>query len=150
MAEVTTNDYHDSEILPSLLEGINDEITQVSGDGAYDTFGSYEAIGEKGALPVIPPQKNAIVSGSKEESHSYKRDKTIMRIEEIGRKEWKKESGYHRRSIAENTMLRLKVTFGGKVKSRDFENQASELLLQCSALNRMIQIAKPDSYIANS
>ncbi len=38
MVEVTTNDFHDSEILPSLLEGIEDEIEQVSGDGAYDTL----------------------------------------------------------------------------------------------------------------
>ncbi|MEM1367144.1 MAG: IS5/IS1182 family transposase, partial [Cyanobacteria bacterium P01_H01_bin.15] len=33
----------------------------------------------------------------------------------------------------------------GKVRSRKFENQGTELLLQCAALNRMIQIAKPDT-----
>ncbi len=42
-------------------------------------------------------------------------------------------------------MFRLKATFGGKLRSRKFDNQAVELLLQCAALNRMIQIAKPDS-----
>ncbi|MEB3295463.1 MAG: IS5/IS1182 family transposase, partial [Synechococcales bacterium] len=40
---------------------------------------------------------------------------------------------------------RLKAIFGGKLRSRKFDNQAVELLLQCVALNRMIQIAKPDS-----
>lgn len=47
---------------------------------------------------------------------------------------------------AETTMFRLKVIFGGKVGSRDFDNQAVELLWQCAALNRMIQVAKPESY----
>ena len=51
--------------------------------------------------------------------------------------------GYHRRSLAETTMFRHKAAFGGKVRSRRFDNQAVEILLQCAALNRMIQLAKP-------
>jgi len=54
--------------------------------------------------------------------------------------------GYHRRSLAETTMFRFKMIFGGKLRSRKFENQAVELFLQCTALNRMIQLGKPDSY----
>jgi hypothetical protein len=42
-------------------------------------------------------------------------------------------------------MFQLKAIFGGKVRARKFDNQAMELLLQCAALNRMIQSAKPDS-----
>ena len=45
-------------------------------------------------------------------------------------------------------MFRLKCIFGGKLSSRQFDNQAGELLLQCAALNRMIQICQPESYIA--
>lgn len=74
------------------------------------------------------------------------RDQILQRIEQVGRADWKQESGYHRRSLAETTMFRLKVTFGGCVRSRSFDNQAVELFLQCAALNRMIQVAKPDSY----
>ncbi len=66
----------------------------------------------------------------------------------MGRKKWKQESDYHRRSLAETTMFRLKCIFGGKLSSRQFDNQARELLLQCAALNRMIQICKPESYVA--
>ncbi|MEO1145351.1 MAG: IS5/IS1182 family transposase, partial [Cyanobacteria bacterium J06638_22] len=61
------------------------------------------------------------------------------------RKALKRQSNYHRRSIAETTMFRLKAIFGAKVRSRKFDNQAAELLLQCAALNRMIQLAKPDT-----
>ena len=74
------------------------------------------------------------------------RDQILQRIEQVGRADWKQESGYHRRSLAETTMFRLKVTFGGRVRLRSFDNQAVELFLQCVALNPMIQVAKPDRY----
>ncbi|MGL5795614.1 MAG: hypothetical protein ACRC06_14675, partial [Waterburya sp.] len=50
---------------------------------------------------------------------------------------------HHRRSLSQTTMFRLKCIFGGKVSSRSFENQVTELLIQCSVFNRIIQIAKP-------
>jgi hypothetical protein len=36
--------------------------------------------------------------------------------------------------------------FGGRLRRRGFDAQAIELFLQCAALNRMIQLGKPDSY----
>ena len=62
-----------------------------------------------------------------------------------GRKRWKRDAGYHRRSMAETTMFRLKTIFGGNLSVRKFDNQAVELFIKCAALNRMIQIAKPNS-----
>lgn len=55
-------------------------------------------------------------------------------------------SGYHRRSLSETTMFRLKTIFGGKLRRRGFDAQAVELFLQCAALNCTIQLGKPDSY----
>ncbi|MBU6229791.1 MAG: transposase [Cyanobacteria bacterium REEB459] len=77
---------------------------------------------------------------------THPRDQILERIEQVGRAAWKQESGYQRRSLAETTLFRLKVSFGARVRSRNFDNQAVELFLQCAALNRMIQLAKPDSY----
>ena len=145
-AEVTTNDYGDCEILEGLLEEIEGEIEQVSGDGGYDTFDCHEAIQKKGAKAAIPPQKNAVPTHTRGEPAEHPRDKILERIEILGRKGWKEESEYHRRSKAENTMFRLKTIFGGKISSREFENQAVELFIQCAALNRMIQIASPVSF----
>jgi len=62
------------------------------------------------------------------------------------RKSWKRDSGHHRRSIAETTLFRFKTVFGGNLSARQFDNQPVELFIKCAALNRMIQIAKPDSY----
>lgn len=146
VAEVTTNDFHDSEILPSLLENITSEIAQVSGDGAYDTFACHEAIAQRGATATIPPRHDARPTQPGVPNPTHPRDQILQRIDQVGRAAWKQESGYHRRSLAETTMFRLKVTFGGRVRSRSFDNQAVELFLQCAALNRMIQVAKPDSY----
>ena len=146
VAEVTTNDYHDSEIFPELLSNIEGEIEQVSADGAYDTQGCYEQIEKEKAKATIPPQHNAKKSKKKV---LEQRNKIIERIEEVGRKQWKQESGYHRRSLSETAMFRLKRIFGGKLSSREFENQAVEIFIECMMLNKMIQIAKPESYVVS-
>lgn len=77
---------------------------------------------------------------------AHPRDQNLRSIRKHGRKHWKRESGYHRRSIAETTVFRLKTIFGGNLDARKFENQAVELFIKCAALNRMIQIVKLDSY----
>lgn len=113
---------------------------------AYDQRKCYQAIDARGATATIPPQKNA----KKWSDIDGDRNRNISRIEEIGRKEWFEESGYHRRSISETTMFRVKAVFGGKLSSRDFDNQAVELFVKCLLLNKMIQVVKPDSYIVNN
>ena len=148
-AVVTTNDYHDSQVLENILDGVGDEISQVSADGAYDTKDCYEAIADRGAKVAIPPRKNAkIQQHGNCKAPPLPRDENLRAIRKMGRAKWKRESDYHRRSLAETTMFRLKCIFGGKLSSRQFDNQAGELLLQCAALNRMIQICQPESYIA--
>jgi transposase len=56
---VTTNDISDGQVLPHLLEQIEREIDQVSGDGAYDQAQCYDAIGERKAQTTIPPRRGA-------------------------------------------------------------------------------------------
>ena len=57
--EVTSIHAHDSQVLPRLLTQISGKVSQVSGDGAYDTKACYESIGESGAKAAIPPRGNA-------------------------------------------------------------------------------------------
>jgi len=141
---VTTNDVHDGEVFEDLLDGIDDEIEQVSADGAYDQGHCYDTLDQRGIKVAIPPRKNAkIWQHGNSKGPQHPRDENLRVIRKKGRKSWKKQSNYHRRSLAETTMFRLKTIFGGKVRSRTFDNQATELLLQCAALNRMIQRAKP-------
>ena len=96
---------------------------------------------------MIPPRKDArIWQHGNCNGKPHPRDENLRYIRKHGRKRWKQDSGYHRRSIAETTMFRLKAIFGGNLSARKFGNQAVELFIKCAALNRMIQIAKPDSY----
>jgi hypothetical protein len=146
-AMVTSNDWADSEILADLLNQVKDEVKQVSGDGGYDKRRCYAAIKKRRAKAAIPPQRNAKIwqhGNSKEER--LNRDENLRRIRQVGRKEWKKEVGYHRRSLAETQMMRLKTIFGERVSAREFEGQARQMLLRCAALNRMTQLGMPDSY----
>ena len=150
-AVVTTNDMTDGAVLADILDGIEDGIEQVSADGAYDQRKCYDAIRERNARAAIPPRKGAKIwqhGNSKAERHN--RDENLRRIRKVGRKAWKRESHYHRRSLAETTMFRFKTIFGGNLSSRKFDNQAVELFIKCAALNRMIQICKPDSYVVEA
>ncbi|OUC05306.1 hypothetical protein RY27_28075 [Litorilinea aerophila] len=65
---------------------------------------------------------------------------------EIGRRAWTVEAGYHRRSLAETAMFRLKPLFGDHLRSRTTEGQRTEGAIRCAALNRMTRLGMPDSY----
>lgn len=144
---VTTNDGADGEVLEDILEQVEHEIEQVSTDGADDHRHCYDEIDARGAKAVIPPRKDAnIWQHGNRKDKPHQRDENLRSIRKHGGKRWKRDSGYHRRSIAETTMFRLKTIFGGNLSARKFDNQAVELFIKCAALNRMIQIAKPDSY----
>ena len=62
--EVTTADWHDSEVFPDLLAQVEGEVSQVSGDGAYDTAGTHAAIAGRDARATIPPRHDAVPWGN--------------------------------------------------------------------------------------
>jgi IS5 family transposase len=146
-AVVTTNNYHDSHLLPDLLAQVEEEIKQVSGDGSYDRHTCYDAIRERHARATIPPQHNAkIWQHGNTKAERLARDENLRRIRQVGRAAWKRESGYHRRSLAETTMFRLKTIFSDRVTARSFAGQAAQVLVRCATLNRLTQLGRPDSY----
>lgn len=146
-AVVSTNDLTDGQLLPDLLDQVDDPIDQVSGDGAYDKRHCYEAIRKRGARSAIPPQKRAhIWQHGNRRTEPHPRDQNLRRIRQVGRAQWKREAGYHRRSLAETEMFRIKITFGDRVSARTFDGQAAQMLVRCAALNRMTHLGSPDSY----
>lgn len=44
----------DDEVFNQLLDGVEGEVEQISGDGAYDKRKRYEAASKQGAKPSIP------------------------------------------------------------------------------------------------
>jgi DDE family transposase len=143
----STNDVSDSQMLPELLSGVPGKITQVSGDGAYDKRKCYEAINQHQAKAAIPPRKGAKIwqrANTKSERHA--RDENLRQIRKIGRKQWKQQCNYHRRSIAETTVFRYKVIIGDRLRTRSVENQFNEMALNCAILNRMTALGMPETY----
>ncbi len=151
LGEVTGNDVADCEMFKPLLDQLPDttNIAQVSADGAYDKRICYDELERRGVpLITIPPQKNArIRQHGNTSDNPLPRDETLRRIRAVGRARWKQESGYHRRSLAETAMSRLKTIFSDKVRSRLLPRQRVELLLRCRILNRMTLLGMPDSYV---
>jgi hypothetical protein len=105
-AVVSTNDVHDGSAF-DLLEQGEDEIEQVTTDGTYDHRDCYEQIVERGAKPVIPPRKDAVIwQHCNCKAPPHPRDENLRYIRKHGRKQWKRDANYHRRSLAETTMFR--------------------------------------------
>jgi hypothetical protein len=145
--EVTESNTHEKEELPGLLDQVEDPIAQVSTDGAYDFKSCYDAIAEREARAVIPPRSNAIIWDN---GAMNARDANIRRIQEVGRKAWKVESGYYRRSLAENGIFRLKRIFGPMLATRLLAHQQCEVRIRCAALNTMTALGMPVSHKMSS
>ena len=144
---LSTNNVGDSEVLPDLLQQVQDPIHQISADGAYDTFGCHAAIAARNASAAIPPRENAcIAQHGNSNDPPLPRDEILRAIREKGMKSWKQDSHYHRRSLAETAMYRFKQLLGRTLSARTFENQSAEAFIKCTAMNRMIRLGMPDSY----
>lgn len=139
---MTDKDALDRRGLPGLLGEVEGEVAEVLGDGAYDFRGCYKAIHARGARAVVPPQARARVRAGPEFAD---RNAAVLRAREVGRDGWKKESGYHRRSLAETAMMRLKTIFSDRLKAREWRRQEAELRMRCAALNRMTSLGMPRS-----
>lgn len=143
--EVTTADWTDGEVFEGLLDQVEGNIEQIDGDGAYDNHGAYAAASARNARLLVPPRENAVPW---EEGHP--RSEALADIAKDGMKEWKKNTGYHRRSLAENAMYRLKQLFGDRLASRLFETQVTEVHVRVAAMNIMTALGMPVSVCVGS
>jgi hypothetical protein len=142
------NDVSDGEMFVDMIEQTDEEIEQVSLDGAYDQRKVYQAIeNKKIERASIPPQKNAkIWQHGNTQGKKLLRDENLRHIRRTGRKKWKQESSYHRRSLAETAMFRFKTIFGDKLQSRKQANQFQEMHIKSAILNQMTHLGMPESY----
>ena len=127
-----------------LLTAVEGPLVRVTADAAYDTVAVYETAGARGATVVVPPARTANVSGHGPRSPA--RDRTITLVKTLGRRQWKKASGYHRQSRVENTFFRYKSIIGDGLRARSPAGQGSEVVLGCEILNRMTELGRPVSY----
>ena len=135
---LTDNSFKDSEVFEELMVGIDADITQTTGDGAYDAKNCWNWAAQNKVRAVFPPRKGARI---KVHGNSHlkpnQRDKHIRLRRTLGKKQWKKKTMYSRRSIAETAMYRFKTILGDHLVSRDVSNQMAEAVIKCRILNLM-------------
>lgn len=152
-AVLSSNNLSDGEVLPQLLQQVEEPIAQLSGDGGYDQRSCYQALQERQAeqeqpLKVtIPPRRGArIWRHGNSRAQRLARDENLRAIRQKGRAQWKQEHGYHRRSLAETAMARYKRIVGEKLQAREFSRQSTEAFIGVLMLNRMTALGMPQSY----
>lgn len=138
----------DDKKLSDLLNQYEGSIHQVSADGAYDSHECFNEITKRKAIPTIPTQPNPKHKPKTKNDVKRPRDEVVWQIQQMGKVEWKKQSGYHRRSLVENAFYRYKQIFGEKLMARRLESGRTEALLRCYALNKMTLLGMPVSEAA--
>lgn len=138
----------DAEAGKQLLTDTSGQIKQVDADGSYDKGKFYQASEARGVKHIIvPARRNAkIWQHGNSKKKPLPRDQNLRSIRRIGRKKWKQDTGYHRRSLAETAVFRFKIIFGNTLSTRTLSRQITEARVKAVALNRMTQLGMPDSY----
>jgi Transposase DDE domain len=144
--ELTTNDLDDGSRVGSLLDQVADPLASFTGDGAYDREDVYGTVAERHpeAAVIVPPRTDAVPSGTAETAPTQ-RDRHLRCIAEQGRMGWQKVSGYSRRALAEAAVSRYKRVIGDALRSRTDRRRATEVAIAVQALNRMLDLGRPES-----
>jgi len=140
---LTEGNVDDAKSALNMIGNLKGKISSFTADAAYDTIAIYRAVKARGGRVIIPPIRTAVISRGG--PRCALRDKTVKRINKIGRRLWKKESGYHLQGRAENTFFRYKQIFGPRLHARHPLAQAMEAKLACNILNRMTRLGQPES-----
>ena len=142
---LTDGDVNDAKTALALIDNVEGDIETLTADAAYDTIAIYDTAAARRIEVVIPPSKSATRSRQRRFRTSA-RDRTIMRVREVGRRQWKKESGYHQQARVENTFFRYKAIIGPRLRARNSGSQQAEAIIACNILNRMTALGRPESF----
>jgi hypothetical protein len=72
------------------------------------------------------------------------RDRHLQSIAEHGRMGWQMRSGYTRRALVETAISRLKRVIGDALLSRADQRRMTEVAIAVHALNRMLDLGRPE------
>jgi IS5 family transposase len=135
--KATSSRIHDGTVLPKAIDNVGKNIKTLLADGGYDFKSSYKAAPPHVKV-IIPPRSNAV-----KDNKTKQRNEAIDYIKDNGKSRWKKDTGYHQRSIVENTFSRWKTIFGENVTTKSSQSQQTEIILKSVILNKMTDIGMP-------
>lgn len=142
--EFTRSREGDSPILPDLLGQIpgDEDIGNVTADGAYETRRCRSAIIARGGTAIIPIRRSG--RAWKEDCPAAKaRNENLQATRHYGRAYWKRWTRYHVRSRAEAKMRYLK-SFGEHIAARDPDRQTAEIHIHLALVNRFNALGTAD------
>lgn len=148
-AAYTQTNCNDCTMVQPLLAPMTTPIEAVYGDLAYDTFPVRDIIRKKGAKQVIPVKKTAVHSTNLTKKKKYPpetyatRDHIIRFLEHnkingcdaLAMKLWKQKVGYHKRSLVETQMSRIKAHTTDKLSSKREDNRKVQALIKVKIVN---------------
>jgi hypothetical protein len=145
-AVLTTNDVDDGSQVEPLLDQVAGPVASLTGDGAYDRDDVYSAVIERHpvAAVIVPPRSSAVLSETADTAPTQ-RDLHLQLIAERGRMGWQKASGYNWRALVEADISRYKRVIGDALRSHTDARQATEVVIATRALNRMLELGRPES-----
>jgi hypothetical protein len=139
---ITNKDVVDPRALPTLLKQVETPVERVYADGAYDSRECYKSLYQRGARAIIPPRKGSVVW---KDEYLRDRNSNLRQVARLGAKGWKRKVKYHRRSLVECAIFRLKTLFTDRLRARAVDRQRTEVMIRCLALNRMTELGMPKS-----
>ena len=145
-ATLTDRDVDDASQVGPLLDQVEGSVASFTADGAYDQEGVYADVAERhpDADVVVPPRSTAVPSATAETAPT-RRDRHLRLIAEKGRMGRQKATGYNARARAEATVGRFKQVIGDGLRSRTDGRRATEVNVGVHALNRMLDLGRPES-----
>ena len=144
-AALTTSDIDDASQVGALLDQVDRPIASFTADGAYDQDGVYgQVVGRyPKASVIIPPRSSAVPSDTAHTAPTM-RDHHLQIIADRGCMAWQKDSGYNWRALVEADVSRFKRVVGDGLRSRTDRRRATEVAIAVEALNRMLELGRPE------
>jgi hypothetical protein len=141
--DLTDKDVDDASHVPTLLDQLTQAPASFMADGAYDRAATYDAIlaRNRSARFIVPPCKRA-VPGPTATVSPTQRDLHVLAVDEHGRMNWQKASGYNKRSKVEAAISRYKRVIGDALKSRHDAHRPTEVAIAVKSLNWMNELGR--------
>ncbi len=140
---LTDSSGDDANTRLEVIKRTKGKLASVTGDAAHYTVAIYGQAGSRRARVVVPPTRSASETGGK--PRSKERDNTIRRIAKVGRRRWKKGSGYHQQGTVESAFFRYKSMLGDRLHARALAARKTEATVGCKILIRLLVLARPRS-----
>jgi hypothetical protein len=151
-SQLTAAETADGHMVEPLLNDVPNEcrVQKLYGDGAYDHWDLYDLCLARGITLVAPPRINAVDQyfepGDKQYHPSQTiRNKVVLYAEKHSLAQWKRDTGYHKRSLSETAMYRFKTVFGANITAKTLRRQQTQLQIRINALNEMTLLGMPRS-----